>query len=91
MNNPKISEASKMLRSIANEKRLKILYYIAEKELNVGEIEALIDLSQSALSQHLAILRADNIVKTRRVAQTIYYSLKDKRVKELLHMLTVLF
>ena len=91
MNNQKISEASKMLKSIANDKRLKILYYIAEKELSVGEIESLIDLSQSALSQHLAVLRADNIVKTRRVAQTIYYSLKDKRVKELLHMLTVLF
>ena len=91
MNNQKISEASKMLKSISNEKRLKILYYISEKELSVGEIETLIDLSQSALSQHLAILRADHIVKTRRVAQTIYYSLKDKRVKELLHMLTVLF
>ena len=91
MNNQKLLEASKMLKSIANEKRLKILYYIAEKELNVGEIESLIDLSQSALSQHLAVLRADDIVKTRRVAQTIYYSLKDKRVKELLHMLRVLF
>ena len=91
MNKQKIMEASKMLKSIANDKRLNILYHLAEKELNVGEIEALIDLSQSALSQHLAVLRADNIVKTRRSAQVIYYSLKDKRVKELLHMLSVLF
>ena len=91
MNAQKLAEASKMLKAIANEKRLTILYHISQRELNVGEIESLVGLSQSALSQHLAVLRADDIVKTRRVAQTIYYSLKNKQIKELLHMLSVLF
>ena len=43
--------------------------------MNVGELEKIVGLSQSALSQHLAVLRAENIVKTRRVAQTIFYSI----------------
>ena len=91
MNNQKIEQASKLLKAVANEKRLRILYYLTTKEMSVGEIESLVYLSQSALSQHLAVLRANNIVKTRRSAQTIFYSLKDARVKELLHMLSILF
>ncbi len=70
---PKIS---KLLKALANEKRLQILCLLMEGEKNVGELERQVELSQSALSQHLARLRADHIVDTRRDAQTIYYSLK---------------
>lgn len=67
--------ASELLKAMSNEKRLMILCYLAEGEKAVGEMERLIGLSQSALSQHLARLRRDGLVKTRRSSQTIYYSL----------------
>ena len=91
MDMQKISSTAKILKSVANEKRLKVLYSIMDNELNVGEIEKLVDLSQSALSQHLAVLRADNVVKTRRNAQTIYYSIKDERLRQLLTTIQDLF
>ncbi len=86
-----IIQMAKTLKAIANEKRLKVLYFIAEKEMSVGEIEKKVGLSQSALSQHLAILRFDNIVKTRRKAQTIYYTLSDVKVKKILELLSNIF
>ncbi len=67
--------ASELLKAMSNEKRLMILCYLAEGEKAVGEMEKLVGLSQSALSQHLARLRRDGLVKTRRASQTIYYSL----------------
>ena len=70
-----LSAVSRLLKALANQKRLQILYLLMEGEKNVGELERQVDLSQSALSQHLARLRADGIVQTRRDAQTIYYSL----------------
>lgn len=91
MNNTDITKAAALLKTMANEKRLKILFHIADKELSVGEIEKLVNLSQSALSQHLAVFRAARIVKTRRKAQTIFYSLKDERLKEVLKLLERLF
>jgi len=91
MNNQDMIKATKVLKAFANEKRLKILYNIKDKELSVGEIEKLVNLSQSALSQHLAILRADDIVKTRRKAQTIFYQLKDEKTKSVLKLLDDLF
>ena len=86
-----MEKAAKLLKAMANEKRLNILYYIRNEEMNVSEIEKLVDLSQSALSQHLAILRKQQIVKTRRKSQTIYYSLKDKKTEKLLDVLEELF
>lgn len=68
-------DAALLLKALANEKRLQVLCLLAESERSVGEINELLDLSQSALSQHLAVLREENLVHTRRVAQTIYYSL----------------
>lgn len=91
MNNQEISKAARLLKAIANEKRLKVLFHIAEKEASVGEIEKVVDLSQSALSQHLAILRAGRLVKTRRKAQTIFYSLRDEKTKKILDLLRQLF
>jgi DNA-binding transcriptional ArsR family regulator len=70
-------KAVRLLKSLANESRLMIVCVLAEGEVSVGQLNRRIDLSQSALSQHLAILREKDIVKTRRESQTIYYSLSD--------------
>lgn len=81
-------EAAQLLRALANDKRLMLLCLLVEGEHSVGELNAKVDLSQSALSQHLALLRADNLVTTRREAQTIYYALADgpaQRIIETLH------
>lgn len=81
-------EAARMLKALANEKRLLLLCRLVEGERSVGELNADIDLSQSALSQHLAVLREDGLVNTRREAQTIYYRLADgpaQRILETLH------
>lgn len=81
-------DAAKLLKALANEKRLMVLCLLVEGERSVGELNAELDLSQSALSQHLAVLRADGLVVTRREAQTIYYSLAKgpaQRIIETLH------
>lgn len=83
-------KASALLKALANERRLLILCHLAGGERSVGELETLIDLSQSALSQHLARLRRDGLVTTRRSAQTIFYSLAGREaaaVMETLHAL----
>ncbi len=67
--------ASKLLKAMSNQHRLLILCQLVPGEKCVGGLERIIGLSQSALSQHLARLRRDGLVKTRRSAQTIYYSL----------------
>ena len=82
------ADAARLLRALANEKRLMLLCTLVEGEKSVGELNSQVDLSQSALSQHLAVLRADGLVATRREAQTIYYSLADgpaHRIIETLH------
>jgi DNA-binding transcriptional ArsR family regulator len=68
-------EASQLLKAMSNERRLLILCHLATGEKAVCELETLVGLSQSALSQHLAKLRRDKLVCTRRNAQSIYYSL----------------
>ncbi len=68
-------EAAKLLKALANERRLQVLCLLAGGERSVGELNELLDLSQSALSQHLAVLREEGLVNTRREAQMIYYSL----------------
>lgn len=77
-------KASKILKSISNQRRLEILTFLSEQELSVGELERKIKISQSALSQHLGRLRRDEIVTTRREAQTIYYSLYSDKILDLL-------
>ena len=85
-----IDDASALLKSIANEKRIVILCRLMEGEKSVSELETMLDLSQSALSQHLARLRAVKIVKTRRVAQTIFYSLNGEGAETILAALHVI-
>jgi DNA-binding transcriptional ArsR family regulator len=65
--------ASRLLKAMANPHRLLILCVLGEGEISVGALNERIPLSQSALSQHLAVLRADGLVATRREAQTIFY------------------
>lgn len=81
----------KVLKSIANDKRLQALCALYEGEKSVTELEKIVGLSQSALSQHLARLRRDEIVKTRRAAQTIYYSISCNRVRKLIEDIDRIF
>ena len=83
--------ASALLKAMANERRLMILCHLASGEKNVGEIEALVGLSQSALSQHLARLRRDKLVETRRTAQSIRYRLSGGEVEAVLATLYALY
>lgn len=69
------ADAARLLKALANDKRLMLLCLLAEGERTVGELNARVDLSQSALSQHLAVLREDGLVLTRREAQSIVYAL----------------
>jgi len=71
----KAGQAAQLLTMLANERRLAILCELVEGERSVGELAETVGLTQSALSQHLAKLRAAGIVATRREAQTIYYRL----------------
>lgn len=66
--------ASDLLKALANPHRLQVLCVLGDGELSVGALNKRIPLSQSALSQHLAVLRSDGLVQTRRESQTIFYS-----------------
>jgi len=79
--------ATRQLKALANVNRLMILCILCEGELSVTELNELIDISQSALSQHLAKLRDDEIVTTRRESQTIYYSIADGVAKGIIQVL----
>ena len=70
---PRALEAARLLKLLANEQRLTVLCRLSGGEMSVTELGEYVALSQSALSQHSAKLRADGIVSTRRDAQTIYY------------------
>jgi len=82
-----VEVAVNLLKALSNEKRLLVICALYKGERSVGELEEIVGLSQSALSQHLARLRADNLVNTRREAQTIYYSLNDKATEAVLKCL----
>ncbi len=82
-----IDRASALLKAMANDNRLRILCLLDGQELSVTELNQQLALSQSALSQHLAILRHENLVSTRRSSQTIYYSLNGDRARTLLSAL----
>jgi DNA-binding transcriptional ArsR family regulator len=80
-------EAAQLLKALGNEQRLLILCHLLEKPLSVGELNDQLDLSQSALSQHLALLREAGLVNTRREAQSIYYSLPAGPVTRIMALL----
>lgn len=84
-------QAVDLLKTLGNRYRLMILCVLQEKEMSVTELNELIAIPQSSLSQHLAWLRREAYVKTRRDAQTIYYSLNSCDVKEVIAVLYKLF
>ncbi|MFD1199327.1 ArsR/SmtB family transcription factor [Brucella gallinifaecis] len=85
------SSAADFLSALANNKRLLILCKLLHNEMSVGALAKAIDLSQSALSQHLAKLRALDLVSTRRDAQTIYYMVSSPHIELMLSTLSSLY
>ncbi len=83
-------DASRILKAMANERRLMILCHLNDGERSVGELEKLLGISQSALSQHLARLRKDGLVTPRRSAQSIYYSLYGDAARTIIRSLSEL-
>jgi ArsR family transcriptional regulator len=80
-------EVAQILKQLSNHYRLMIVCTLSHSELTVGDLNQHIDLSQSALSQHLAKLREAKIVATRRESQTIYYRLANPKIEKLLAVL----
>ncbi len=80
-------EAAQLMKAVGNENRLMVLCALGDGPLSVGELLERVDLSQSALSQHLAILRREELVSTRREAQSIYYSLSSSTAGKLVRFL----
>jgi ArsR family transcriptional regulator, virulence genes transcriptional regulator len=88
---PKAAEAEAFLKALANRHRLTVLCELHKGEHSVARLQEAVGLSQSSLSQHLARLREDNLVKTRRESQTIFYSLASAKVSRLIALLYELF
>lgn len=84
-------QAATLLKAMANKHRLLLLCLLNNRELSVSELNEEVDIPQSTLSQHLSVLRRDNLVKTRRDAQTIYYSLASDEVAAIINTLYQLY
>ena len=86
------AEAASVLKSLGHESRLRVLCYLAEAgEVSAGDLTMRIGLSQSALSQHLARLRAEGLVATRKEAQSVFYRIAQPKVLELLSALHAIY
>jgi len=81
------ADAAGLMKALGNESRLMILCLLADGERSVGDLNEVVPLSQSALSQQLARLRQQGLVRTRRESQTIYYSLADGPADRVIHVL----
>lgn len=86
-----VGRAASLLQAMSNPKRLLVLCILADGEHSVGALAKQVELSQSALSQHLARLRDDGFVNTRREAQTVYYSVAGGEVEAVLQALHGLY
>lgn len=84
-------EAARLLKMLANGQRLRVLCLLAGGELSVREINERVDLSQSALSQHLAKLRDEGLVATRRESQTIYYCISSEPAQRIISSLCEIY
>ena len=85
------ADAAKLLRALGNERRLMILCQLVDGDMTVGELLPGSGVSQSALSQHLAVLRAEGIVATRREGQSIRYRIADEAAVKLVTTLAEIF
>jgi DNA-binding transcriptional ArsR family regulator len=84
-------KAADLLRTLGNEKRLMILCQLGPGELQAGALQAPLGLSQSALSQHLAVLREAGIVSTRRDGQAIWYRIADPAAVQIIATMVSIF
>lgn len=82
-----VGDAAQLLKALGSEQRLLILCNLLGQRLSVGELYARLELSQSALSQHLALLREAGLVDTKREAQSIFYSLPTGPVTRIMALL----
>ncbi len=80
-------KVSDLMKVLSNKNRLMVLCQLVEGERSVGELAELIDVREQAMSQQLALLRKDRLVKTRRDGQTIYYSLARGDIRSLMEFL----
>jgi len=85
------AEAEELLKAMANRNRLMILCQLIEGERSVGELAELLDLRDSTVSQHLALLRKDGLVAPRRDGQTIWYSITSVPARRLVETLYQIF
>ena len=85
------SRASSLMKTLGHKDRLMILCHLADGEKSVGEIAELLEISQSPLSQHLSRMRKEELVDTRREAQTIFYSLRSGEASRIVEVLYELF
>ena len=84
----KAAEAARLPQLLSNERRLLVLcHLVAEGEMTVGALAEAVDLSQPALSQHLALLREEGLVATRKEAQAVFYRLADPKAARVLALL----
>lgn len=86
-----VGEAARLLKLLASEQRLLLLCRLIEGEASVGDLAEHAGLAQAAASQHLAKMRAEGLVATRRAAQTIYYRIADPAALTVLNTLSALF
>ena len=87
----KARHAAGLLKAMSNPARLMILCQLAEGERSVGQLERAVGLSQSGISQHLAVLRRESVVASRRVRQTVFYSLASEEVAAVMATLYAVF
>lgn len=85
------AEAEELLKAMANRHRLIILCQLIDQERSVGELAGILDLRDANVSQHLALLRKDGLVTTRREGQTIWYAIASEPARKLVETLYQLF
>jgi DNA-binding transcriptional ArsR family regulator len=84
-------KATGLLKALGSRNRLMILCQLGGQERSVGELAGLLNVSGTAVSQHLALLRKDGLVKQRRDAQTIYYSIASEEARRVIELLYTLY
>lgn len=84
-------QAARMLKALSNERRLMILCQLGDREISVGALQPLVGLSQSALSQHLALLREEGLVSARRDGQAIFYRIADPNAVRIIATLAEIY
>lgn len=84
-------KASDLMKTLGHKDRLMVLCHLGSGEKSVGELAGLLDIPQSPLSQHLARMRKENLVVTRRDAQTIYYSIASEEAASFIELMHELY